>query len=50
MSDAIEERFINSVWEVLKRDSDDLRKQQAILRLFREARAASPSVTEQEKE
>lgn len=36
----IEQRFINGVWEVLQRDSNDLRKQQAILRLFRAARDA----------
>lgn len=33
----VEDTFINAVWEVLKRDSNDLRKQQAILGLYRDA-------------
>ena len=33
--DGIEERFMDAVWEALKADTNDLRKQQRILRAYR---------------
>ena len=32
-----EEKFIDAVWDVLKSGSNDLRKQQAILNLYRQS-------------
>lgn len=37
MNEGADEKFINGVMDALKRDANDLRKQQTILALYREA-------------